>query len=103
MNEWPTRVRTGSPPCSRTISGTAREGIRLWMIVVPRPFPSPPPPTRAGTADGLPRPRGGAGGGAPRPAGLVDDEHAVGVTVEGQADVGAVRPDRGLQVDEVGG
>src|SRR5664280_945062 len=35
MNECPTRVRTGVPPCSRTISGTARLVIRLWMIVAP--------------------------------------------------------------------
>ena len=35
MNECPTRVRTGTPPCSRMISGTAREVIRLWMIVAP--------------------------------------------------------------------
>ena len=26
MNEWPTRVRTGMPPCSSTISGTAALG-----------------------------------------------------------------------------
>ena len=32
MNECPTRVRTGSPPASRTISGTACDVIRLWMI-----------------------------------------------------------------------
>ena len=35
MNEWPTRVRTATPPCSAMISGTAREVIRLWMIVAP--------------------------------------------------------------------
>jgi hypothetical protein len=35
MNEWPTRVRTGTPPFSVTISGTAREVIRLWMMVAP--------------------------------------------------------------------
>ncbi len=29
MNECPTRVRTGVPPCSVTISGTALEVIRL--------------------------------------------------------------------------
>ena len=33
MNEWPTRVRTGTPPCSRITSGTAREQIRLYRIV----------------------------------------------------------------------
>ena len=35
MKEWPTRVRTGLPPSSSTISGTAREVIRLWMTVAP--------------------------------------------------------------------
>src|ERR1700744_5688445 len=35
MNECPTRVRTGSPPRSVMISGTAREVIRLWMTVAP--------------------------------------------------------------------
>jgi hypothetical protein len=35
MNECPTRVRSGTPPDSATISGTAREVIRLWMIVEP--------------------------------------------------------------------
>ena len=35
MNECPTRVRTGTPPCSRITSGTAREQIRLCRIVAP--------------------------------------------------------------------
>ena len=35
MYEWPTWVRTGTPPCSRTTSGTAREQIRLCRIVAP--------------------------------------------------------------------
>ncbi len=35
MNEWPTRVRTGTPPRSRTISGTALEQIRLYRMVAP--------------------------------------------------------------------
>ena len=35
MNEWPTRVRTGTPPAAETISGTARDVITLWMIVAP--------------------------------------------------------------------
>ena len=35
MNEWPTLVRTGTPPCSRITSGTAREQIRLCRIVAP--------------------------------------------------------------------
>ena len=53
MNECPTRVRTGSPPCSRTISGTACEVIRLWMIVVPWPLASSRTATSAVIADGL--------------------------------------------------
>ena len=36
------------------------------------------------------------------PAQLVDDEAAVGVAVEREAEVGAVLDDRALQVDEVG-
>ena len=43
----------------------------------------------------------GDGARADRLAALVDDEAAVGVTVEGQPDVGAVLDDGGLQVDEV--
>ena len=35
MNEWPTFVRTGTPPCSRITSGTAREQIRLCRTVAP--------------------------------------------------------------------
>ena len=35
MNEWPTRVRTGVPPCSAICSGTPREVIRLWITVAP--------------------------------------------------------------------
>ena len=35
MNECPTFVRTGTPPCSRMTSGTAREQIRLCSTVAP--------------------------------------------------------------------
>ena len=35
MKEWPTRVRTGVPPSSVTISGTARLVIRLWITIEP--------------------------------------------------------------------
>ena len=35
MKLWPTRVRTGVPPISRMMSGTAREQIRLWTTVSP--------------------------------------------------------------------
>ena len=52
MNECPTRVRTGSPPCSRTISGTAREVIRLWMTVLPGSVASSRTATSAVIADG---------------------------------------------------
>ena len=45
----------------------------------------------------------GRGGGAGQAAaGLVDDEHPVGVAVEGQPDVGAHRQDPGLEVALVG-
>ncbi len=46
--------------------------------------------------------QGGDGGGGDRFAALVDDEAAVGVAVEGEAEVGALLPDPLLQVDEVG-
>ena len=35
MNECPTLVRIGTPPCSRITSGTAREQMRLCRIVAP--------------------------------------------------------------------
>src|SRR2546428_32623 len=35
MKLCPTRVRTGVPPISRMISGTAREQMRLWTTVSP--------------------------------------------------------------------
>ena len=91
MNEWPTRVRIGTPPRSRITSGTAREQMRLYRIVAPGSSAED-----AGGEDG----RGGGAGQAP--ARLVDEEHAVGVAVEGQADVGAVASDPGLQVALVG-
>ena len=54
-----------------------------------------------GTSDLAAGDERGDGAGAHRFSALVDDEAAVGVTVEGQAEVGAVLPDGGLQVDEV--
>ena len=90
MNEWPTRVRSGTPPCSSTISGTAALVMRLWMIVEP------------GSLGQL------AHGDERRQrrrvddlAALVDDEAAVGVAVEGQAEVGAVLAHGTLQVAQV--
>ena len=91
MNEWPTRVRTGRPPCSATISGTAREVIRLWITVAPGCRASSRTATSAVTADG-----------DDRVAVLVDDEAAVGVAVEGQPDVGTLVAHPRLQVDQVG-
>ena len=35
MKEWPTRVRTGSPPAARIVSGTTHEQIRLCTILAP--------------------------------------------------------------------
>src|SRR5918996_172077 len=52
MKEWPTRVRTGVPPCSATISGTAREVIRLWITVAPGCLASSRTATSAVIADG---------------------------------------------------
>ncbi len=46
--------------------------------------------------------QGGDGGGGDRFAALVDDEAAVGVAVEGQAEVGALLAHPLPQVDEVG-
>ena len=46
--------------------------------------------------------QGGDRAGRHRLAALVDDEAAVGVTVEGQPDVGAGAPHLRLQVDQVG-
>ena len=79
MKEWPTRVRTGVPPFSRTTSGTDQEVIRLWMTV-----PAAVAGQLAGGDQG--RDRGRGDGLAP----LVDDEAAVGVAVEGEAEVGAL-------------
>ena len=52
MNECPTRARTGTPPCSRTISGTARDVIRLWITVVARVLGQRAAATSAVIADG---------------------------------------------------
>ena len=52
MNEWPTRLRTGVPPFSTMISGTAAEVIRLWITVLPGNFASSRTATSAVIADG---------------------------------------------------
>ena len=91
MNECPTRERTGTPPCSRTISGTAREVIRLWITVLARVLGQRPDRDQRGD-----RRRGH------RPAALVHHEAAVGVAVEGEPDVGADLDHLGLQVAQVG-
>ena len=52
MNECPTLVRAGLPPCSVTISGTAADVIRLWMTVAPISLLSSRAATSAVTADG---------------------------------------------------
>src|SRR4028118_1881745 len=106
MKEWPTRVRTGVPPCSVTTSGTALAVIRSWMPGPPGGWARPRPPTcalRVGGGRGRERVGGGGAAGvlgqlalrdqrredrrADDLAALVDDEAAVGVTVEGQPDV----------------
>ena len=35
MKEWPTRVRTGTPPLARIVSGTTQEQIRLCTTLAP--------------------------------------------------------------------
>ena len=92
MKEWPTRVRTGTPPSSRTISGTARLVIRLWITVAPGSLASSRLAISAVSVDGETA--------APL---LVDEEAAVGVAVEGQPDVGALGDHPGLEVAQVGG
>ncbi|SLH33709.1 Uncharacterised protein [Mycobacteroides abscessus subsp. abscessus] len=52
MKECPTRVRTGVPPSERTSSGTAREVIRLWMMVAPGSSASSRSATSAVIAEG---------------------------------------------------
>ena len=47
MYEWPTRVRTGTPPRSRMISGTALEQMRLCRMVAPGCLSSMAAATRA--------------------------------------------------------
>src|ERR1700761_8448741 len=87
MNEWPTLVRTGLPPCSVTISGTACDVIRLWITMPPGSLTSSRVATSAVTGARL--------------AALVHHETAVGVTVEGQADVGAGLTHLGLEIHDV--
>lgn len=91
MKEWPTRVRTGVPPFSLTTSGTDQDVIRLWMTV-------PLPPCLARLAGGH---QGGDGGRGDRVSALVDDEAAVRVAVEGDAEVGPLLADPLLEVDDV--
>ena len=47
MKLWPTFVRTGVPPRSRTTSGTAFEQMQLWRIVAPGCFSRTPAATMA--------------------------------------------------------
>ena len=53
MKEWPTRVRTGEPPRSVTISGTARLVMRLWITVAPGSLASSRAAMRAVSTLGL--------------------------------------------------
>ena len=90
MNEWPTRVRTGVPPCSRMTSGTAFEQIRLCRMVAP------------GCGASMLGGHDGRGERARHQLALVvDQEDPVGVAVEGQADVGPGLEHPGLQIDQV--
>ena len=90
MNEWPTRVRIGVPPSSRTISGTAFEQIRLCTTFSPG--------FRSRIGRGQHR---GGGGARHRLRLVVDEHHAVGVAVEREADGGVVVEHRALEVLEV--
>ena len=90
MSEWPTRVRTGVPPCSRITSGTALEQMRLCRIVAP------------GCWRSISRGHDGGGERARHQLALVvDQEDPVGVAVEGQptsAPVASTRACRSTQV-----
>ncbi len=89
MKEWPTRVRTGVPPCSRDHLG---HGLRADQVVQ----------HRAARALGEHADRRRSPWWSTRtaaPPTLVDEEHPVGVAVEGEADVGAGLEHPGLEVD----
>ena len=90
MNEWPTRLRTGLPPCSAMISGTACEVIRLWMTVLPGNLASSRTPTRAVTADGE----------TGSPFSSMTKQRSASPS-KARPEVGAVLADGRLQVDQV--
>ena len=90
MNECPTRVRTGTPPCSRITSGTARERMRFVHDGLARMTIQNP--------GGDDRGRGGATHGL---TGVVDEKHAIGVAVECEPDIGAEVEHRALEVFDV--
>ena len=90
MNEWPTRVRTGR---AALLGDHLGDGLGADQVV------------EDGAAGVLLEQGGGHHGGGGRPGqglGLVvDEEHPVGVAVEGEADVGPHLEHPGLQVLEV--
>ena len=90
MKEWPTRVRTGTPPARRMVSGTARLQIRLCTTAEPGSRRRNHFATMAVTV--LP------GQGA---EGVVHEEGPVGVAVEGHPQVGALPPHEGFEVAQV--
>ena len=83
-------MRTGVPPASAMTSGTAFEQIRLWSTVSPGCF------AQHHVGDDRRGERAGD-----ELALVVDEEHPVGVAVEGEADVGAGLEHPGLEVDQV--
>ena len=79
MKEWPTRSRTGMPPCSRMYSA---HGARRAQVVDDR--------LARLAIEQLAGDERGREVAADRLAALVDEGGAVGVAVEGDAEVGAV-------------
>ena len=88
--------RTGMPPSSRTISGTAFEQIRLCTTV--RSASDAPSATRSRIERADER---GGQRSRERLRVVVDEEDAVGVAVEREPDVGLRVEDRALEVLEV--
>ena len=90
MNEWPTCERTGMPPALRDRFGHAAAADQVVEDL------------RAGIeAQRVDADERGHDVAADQRAVLVDDEHAVGVAVERDAEIAAVLDDGALQVDHV--
>ncbi len=90
MIECPTCERIGTPPAFVTNSGTLREHDQVVENLCARVF-----------AQGIERDERGYGASVDQLALLVDDEHAVRVAVEGDAEVALMFEHRSLQVAHV--